>query len=295
MRAAPQVVAELHSNPVEAVIGEPLEWTLRVRHPVDVKVSLENDDALARLAEIERLSWAVIDGPRVEVVRTSATETLTSFRWRVLSLEGGKRGLPEMLVRTENGTVAAAPAGEIQIWGELAQGEDAPRDTAGLHDIELAPARLSAFQVAGGSLALVLLLVLVLVFLRRARRARVESPPTPAERLAALRAALPNTPEEVREFAFVLSHALRQAVEQQLGGSFEGLTHEEWLARARSQSGVAADVIGELQGLLVALVPLKYSREVPTRFRVEELLTTAEGLVRHIVEAPVVAPAGEAA
>ncbi len=266
--------------PSEAAVGEPVEWILAVDHPVRARIELAAEDPLASLAEIDRLSWAVVSGPVREVQDLGAGRSRTRLRWRVLSLEGGERALPEIVVRDESGATATASGGHLEVWSDLAEGDDAPRAMAGLHDVERKDALVGPFQVLVALAILAALAVCALWWRARGRRTRALPVATPSERLARLRAELPSTPEGSRAFAFELGQILRLAVQQQLGRDLGGLAEEEWLALARSS--LPADALGELEGLLGALSRVKYAGEIPTRFRIEELCATAASLLAKI-------------
>jgi len=277
---AQDLSAELTCVPPESAVGEPVEWILEVEHPVRARIELGAEDPLASLTEIERLSWAVLSGPVREVQDLGAGKSRTRLRWRVLSLEGGERALPEIMVRDESGATAIASGGHLEVWSDLAESEDAPRAMAGLHDVEGKDALVGPFQVLAALAIVAALAVFALWWRARARRTRTIPAVTPSERLARLRAELPSTPEGSRAFAFELGLLLRLAVQERLGRDLVGLAEEEWLALARSC--LPADALGELEGLLAALSRVKYAGEVPTRFRIEELCTTAASLLAKI-------------
>jgi hypothetical protein len=290
---AQDLSAVLVATPAEAAIGEPVEWTLDVEHPVRSRIELAGEDPLASLPELDRLSWTILSGPVRQVEDLGGGRARTRFRWQALSLESGERALPEIKVHDESGTSVTASGGKLEVWSDLAKEEDAPREMAGLHDVETHEALIGPFQVLVGLVALAVIAALAWWWRRRRGRARAVALPTPAERLAALRAAIPETPAAIRELAFELGQLLRFAAQERVGRDLASQADEELLALARPL--LSAESLAELDGLLAVLSRVKFAGEVPTRFRVEELCAAASALLAKLEAEARAVPAKEAA
>ena len=285
----------LKVNPAEVAIGEPSVWELVVEHPSEERVELVDEDPLAGLSELERLSWVVVEGPTRDRRELAPGQVRTRFRWSVLSLEGGTRPLPALEVRAATGQGAFSDTPSLVVWNELAEEEDEARGLAPLVAVEAQKAVLRPTHV----LLVLLAGVAAWFWWRRRHRPR----PAPAEagvidaraRIDAIALSLQRDAGGdaafMHELSYELTALLRRDLEGRLGFEQPGASDEEWLARARSQAerwGTAADesaraevgeLLDELQRWLRELEPLKYGADTATPFRVEDLLQRAKGML----------------
>lgn len=273
--AVPPVTAETRLVPAQAELGEPLELTLELVHPSDVRMRI---DELVRLDD----PWLLLEERRV---RTRPFEgrpgfSVTTARWGVCALDVGEH---ELVVGgadydwKDGPRRVEAPPVQVTVRGELADGEDAPRPTVGFREPPpeeaprtralLAVLALGAFAGAG---------LLVWIALRRGRREPIAPSPTPRQRLLALRA---DGSEGFAELYYALSHALREVIDEQLGEPLAGCTDEEWIARRRARRGdLSPELVERAATLLGACERVKYGAEVPTRWAADEALGAAREL-----------------
>ena len=261
--------AEFEASPPEARIGEPIEWTLTVPHPVDDRVSA------APAVEVGD-TWVALDGPVIDTRRNLEEGTaVTTVRWTMMSLIPGDRQLPAVEARFESGYPIAARLGRVTVRGELVDGEDEARPMADFHDIEertsgMRPGRVVLF--GGGALILGLV-----GFLMTRGRSELEtaSPPSPRERLSALE------PDEAkaRETAFELATVIRTAVDQSCGLELAGATDEEWSAALREDGRLSEDQLASTAELLAWTSEVRFGGAHPTRFRIEEQIARAQGVI----------------
>jgi hypothetical protein len=288
-----QLEARLSCEPLEAAVGEPMTWLLAVEHPAGTQVELPEPDPLATLPELERLSWAVVDGPATETRPTQDGRRRTSFRWTVLSLEGGKRVLPTLEVRTQNGAGAFSDTPSVDIWTELAEGEDAPRELAPLVPLSAQVPVLRPLHL--GAIVVILLAAWILVARWRRRRAREREPQPVVVDARALIDALAlrlqreaaGDAEALREVGFELTRLLRGEIEEKLELELAATNDDEWLARGRTAVATAgpeggaraSDLLDELERWLHELEAVKYAGESATPFRAQELVQRAKSML----------------
>ena len=285
----------LSVTPAEVAIGEPAVWELVVEHAYEDRVELLNEDPLAGLPELDRLSWVLVEGPTSDRRELERGLGRTRFRWTVLSLEGGERVLPALEVRSASGQGAFSDVPTLVVWNELAEGEDEARGLAPLVPAEAQAALLRPVHV----LLLLLTGAAAWLYWRRRRRPRPAS--TAAEvvdaraRVDAIALALQRDAKgdakALHEAAYELTALLRTELEGRLGFEHPGASDEEWLARARAEadpSSVASDVpangqadelLDDLQRWMRELEPLKYGTEPATPFRAEELVQRAKSML----------------
>jgi len=273
--AAPPVTAKTRLVPAQAELGEPLELTLELVHPSDVRMRI---DELVRLDE----PWLLLDERRV---RTRPFEgrpgySITTARWGVCALDVGEHELAPGGADydwKDGPRRVEAPPVQVTIRGELAEGEDAPRPTVGFREPPpeeeprtralLAVLALGAFAAAG---------LVVWLARRRGRREPLAPPPTPRQRLLALRA---DGSEGFAELYYALSRALREVIDERLEESLAGCTDEEWIARRETRGGeLPAELVERAAALLRACERVKYGAEVPTRWAADEALGEAREL-----------------
>lgn len=255
----------LEVRPLEAAIGEPVEWTLTVPHEYRDEVRLVDDDP------IPDDTWVLVDGPRFSIERKGSREATTRVRWTVFSLDPGERALPEIVARFASGAeIRSTSLGPLTVRGELAPDEDAPRPLTAFHEIEERTGR-------GGPTALAILALLagsvVFWLVLRRRRAQASTPVmTPLEQLDALGGRTADDPGVAREVVYELSSLLREAVDRRLEAPRPGLTDDEWLASVRANQGLERTTVERLEALLGSCEDVKYGNRVPTRFAVAEAL-----------------------
>jgi hypothetical protein len=286
--AAPQVgEATLEVAPVEARIGQPVEWILRVRHAV-------NDAPVVLADPVTDGTWMLTEGPlRDTSIVDAGLESesgLTTMRWSVMSLTGGERTLPELEVRLESGGTLIARPETLVVRGDLEEGEDAPRPLADFHVIEERTSGLHWTRF--GLIGLVgTIIVGGLVLLARPRRpAPVPPPPSPRQRLRTLADSAHGAGVEeegsARRIAFELHGILRGAVDERFEQSMSGHTDEEWCEVVRSTLGadgrLPEETLRSIGALLAWCGEVRFGGAHPTRFRVEEQLETAAGILDRI-------------
>ena len=113
--------ATLLAEPEAVRIGEPVTWTLLVEHDVDERVVIADD------AVPPDDSWVLLEGPERVRVRDGEV-AFTRLEWRLFSLEPGTRQLPPLAIGLSSGLELEALAGAVEVAGELAPDEDAPRE-----------------------------------------------------------------------------------------------------------------------------------------------------------------------
>lgn len=262
--------ATLLAAPERARIGEPLTWTLVVEHDVDERVVLEDD------AVPPDDSWVLLDGPTRVRVR-DGERAFTRLEWQVFSLEPGTRALPSLALGLSSGLELEALAGAVEIEGELAPDEDAPRPT--LEPLEApADAESSSLSGLGLPLGVAAALLLLATLLLRRRRADAAGQETPAEPLPSLRALL-EAGASAEALAATLSTRLRTSVDGLQGSARPGLLDGEWVAAVRSSGGAAAAEADTLERLLAWADRVEFAAERPSRFALEEAATEADLLL----------------
>lgn len=267
----------LSHAPAKVVIGQPVRWTLTVEHQPDTVPSLAAESLGQDVA------WVLVDGP----TRTGQSPTMgrltTTFEWTSFCLEAGELTPAPVHVSFEGHGDVEVPVGPLDVQGELAADEDAPRPMAGFHDVKETRAVVRPWHVA----ALLLVGGLGAVWwTARRRRSQVGPPPrAPLERFRELVSDGPaSEPGALRERAFTLSALLREAADRSAGEARSGLTDEEWLADTGERRAVDAATLERLHELFTRLSEVKYGASVPSRFAMEELLEKSEATLRTLDE-----------
>ena len=266
-------VLSVTALPEEVEIGEPATIMVVVEHAPGERFLPPPESPAG-----EDPGWALLSGPdRVVADRTPERgRAATAWGWTYMVLEAGERALPPFELRTEGGETVTVEPPAITVRPSLLEGEDLARKLPGLHPVadERPPLRI------GHVGALLLALVAVGFFVTRLRRGvdPGEEPPTPAALLADLRERELDDPAVARAVTYELTRIARGAVDRARERDGSGFTDEEWLAGARGDLPAAARE--PVDNLLAAAGDIKYGGSVPTRFKVEELLGVADGLVR---------------
>jgi hypothetical protein len=264
-------------EPRPCAVGEPIRVICDVPHAA-------GGGAWAREPELDPADpWVFLDAAREELGAEA-----TRLTWRLLALDPERPTPPELgyALRADAGADArsvavAAPA--VELAGELAAGEDAPRPLIGLRELparfDAPPAGTPARMLLSAAFALVVLLLGASVWVRRRRalaaRGRADRA-TPAERIAALAAA--EMPGKARHYE--LTRLVRQALDERAGKRHAGWTDAELAdalaadAELRGKLGDAAcDAAAEL---LRRAAPAKYAGALPTDFAVRETFELAQ-------------------
>jgi len=284
---------ESRCTPSEVHIGEPFTLQVDVLHDEDTRVLLDPPRVLSadELGDIELGDrWVLLEDRSVVSlpIEGEPGRILTRARWRLLGLEPGAHELLAIGADTiRSGASARLEAAPVilNVLPELAEGEDEARALLGFReDAPVIAGPLDPlFGLARGALLAgialwlglaVFAIGLALVLRKRGRRAARDEP-TALERLAAID---PADPEGAREGYFRLSRVVREELDQRAGGSLEGLTDEEWIARRREGNVLPAAQLERAAKLLRACEEVKYGAGMPTRWAVEEALAEAREL-----------------
>ena len=268
--------ATLLAEPEAVRIGEPVTWTLLVEHDVDERVVI-TDDAVP-----PDDSWVLLEGPERVRVRDGEV-AFTRLEWRLFSLEPGTRQLPPLAISLSSGLELEALAGAVEVAGELAPDEDAPREV--LLPLE-APADQGAASwtplllVAGGLIG-----ALALVSLRRRRGSGDAGADLASADLVPLETLLADGVAPVA-LAAELSQRLRTRVDVLQAAPRPGLLDEEWLLAVEESGGVAASRLEVLTRLLSWADRVEFTAEQPSRFALEETVREADALLAGLDTAP---------
>ncbi|MEY2784650.1 MAG: hypothetical protein RL277_854 [Planctomycetota bacterium] len=246
--------ALLRPQPASAAIGEPVLWTLEVRHSPSTRVGVGAAPPLDR-------TWVLLDGP----TRLDNAEGF-ELRWRALSLEAGERVLPAPAL-SWNGQPLSLETQPLSVRAELALEEDAPRALYGAIAPPPQPPSLLLPALACGA---VLLAGLGLFWWRRRRiRPAAPLPPSPQAELARLRELWVGSHLSARDAAFALTRLVRKARDEHDRNARAALTDEQWAMEA-----------GELfRQLFLKAEAIKYAGAEPSRFLMEELFDGARTLL----------------
>jgi hypothetical protein len=243
--------ARLFPQPLQAEIGQPVLWTLEVRHAANTRVSV------GAAPELDQ-SWVLLDGPR-----TSSSEAGFRIVWEALSLEAGLRTLPvpELGWQNQPLSVTAEP---LAVRGELAAEEDAPRALRGA--IDAGPDSQTPIWLTGLALGAALLLVLAALWWRaRARRQPAPRAPSPEQQLQWLRERAASGAVAPRDAVYALTQLLRAALDAREGRHRAALTDAQW----------AMDVGEPWAALLARAESIKYAGIEPSPLLLGELLDRA--------------------
>lgn len=268
--------ATLLAEPEAVRIGEPVTWTLLVEHDVDERVVIADD------AVPPDDSWVLLEGPERVRVRDGEV-AFTRLEWRLFSLEPGTRQLPPLAISLSSGLELEALAGAVEVAGELAPDEDAPREV--LLPLE-APADQGAASwtplllVAGGLIG-----ALALVSLRRRRGSGDAGADLASADLVPLETLLADGVAPVA-LAAELSQRLRTRVDVLQAAPRPGLLDEEWLRAVEDSGGVVASRLEVLTRLLSWADRVEFAAEQPSRFAVEETVREADALLADLDTAP---------
>jgi len=268
--------ATLLAEPEAVRIGEPVTWTLLVEHDVDERVVIADD------AVPPDDSWVLLEGPERVRVRDGEV-AFTRLEWRLFSLEPGTRQLPPLAISLSSGLELEALAGAVEVAGELAPDEDAPREV--LLPLE-APADQGAASwtplllVAGGLIG-----ALALVSLRRRRGSGDAGADLASADLVPLETLLADGVAPVA-LAAELSQRLRTRVDALQAAPRPGLLDEEWLRAVEDGGGFAASRLEVLTRLLSWADRVEFAAEQPSRFALEETVREADALLADLDTAP---------
>ncbi len=277
--ADPPVTVTCRLTPEHVEIGQPLVLSCELVHPSEVRLRV---DELLDLGE----PWLLLEERRVRTQPIGGRPgfSTTEARWSLCALDAGEHellaggaeyeweGIPR---RVEACSVSA------RVKGELAEGEDAPRPTIGFREPppETEPPTqiftlLLAFLAVGAA-------GLTWGLTRRRRRTPPPAPPGPRERLAALRA---DDEEGLPELYYILSGAVREAIDRRCGQRLAACTDEEWVDRVRACEGLSTEELDRAAELLRACESVKYGAELPTRWAAAEAIEAALGIVADLEE-----------
>jgi hypothetical protein len=252
--------ALLKPQPSSAAIGEPVLWTLEVRHSPSTHVGVGAAPPLDG-------TWALLDGP----TRLDSAQGF-ELRWHTLSLEAGERVLPVPAL-SWNAQPLSIETQTLTVRSDLEAEEDAPRALYG----EIAPAPQPPsilLPVLLCSAALLAMLGLVWWW-RRRHRPTPPAPPTPREELERLRELWIGSHLSARDAAFGLTRLVRRAHDANENQARVAWTDEQWAREAGEHFRL----------LLQKAEAIKYAGAEPSRFRMEELFEAARALLPGEAEA----------
>lgn len=275
VRFAPQVAS--------ASIGEEIVWELSAEYSTDAEPTLANSEL-----DLDE-SWAAIGDVQVTRER-NGTQSVTRWRWRTLSLEGGERRLPPMTLVSAQGVSLEVLSDAVSVSAELQPDEDAPRALAGFQEVRLDEPGLRPVHVL--LTGFVLLALLTTFLFKRRNTSQPEPAPDARLRLAELRESGPSTPDEVRALHFELSSLVRFGIEERLTDlpqGLAGLTDEEWLEFVRTGGQLDDAICSQLGLVFSSCARVKYGLQVPTSFLMSETLTRAEDILTRLAPAEVTA------
>lgn len=247
--------ARLMPVPGSVQIGQPVEWRLQVSHAPDTRV------AVGEAQEWDR-TWVLLDGPA-----TTFDEQGFVVRWQAISLEAGLRTPPLPALRWKDQPLEVETS-TLEVRGELALEEDAPRALREAPLIEAAAARHWMAWTVG---ALVLLTALILWWRARARRELPIRPPSAAEQLQSLREQALAGSLSARDAIYAWTRLVRSSLDARSGVDRSARTDEEW-AREVGEPWVTHFARAE---------SIKYAGGEPSRFLLSELLDAAQA---HLAE-----------
>lgn len=269
--------ATLLAEPEAVRIGEPVTWTLLVEHDVDERVVVADD------AVPPDDTWVLLEGPERVRVRDGEV-AFTRLEWRLFSLEPGTRQLPPLAIGLSSGLELEALAGAVEVAGELAPDEDAPREVlvpleapADEGEASWAPLLI----VAGGLIG-----ALALVSLRRRHGSEESGADLASADLVPLETLLADGVAPVA-LAAELSQRLRARVDVLQASPRPGLLDEEWLRAVGDGGGVAASRLEVLARLLSWADRVEFAAEQPSRFALEETVREADILLTDLDTASV--------
>jgi hypothetical protein len=266
------------TRPSAARIGQPIEWRIHV----DGAALGRDSDERAREHELEALGWVMLDGP--------VYDGDSARRYTLMALDPGQRTTLELQLALADGGVAVAPAATLEVLGELAEGEDAPRPARGFRAVEdvtvLSPGALGmvlgVFVLAAGGL-------FALVRLRRRVVTPAATGPTAAERLAAL------SPElDPLALVATLGPLVRQLVDELTGEERAALTDEEWRARLTPLTGssgaqgvvLAPELVARAAAIVERSAEARFAGRAPSVLGAKELLAMSRELHSALERAP---------
>jgi len=273
--AAQEAAATLRFEPASAAVGEPVRALLSVTHARAAAPALSSlglDD-----------SWVVFEAGARRIETDASGRTTSSWEFEIASLEPGERRIENIPLKLGEAQLQVE-AGVLAVSGVLAAGEDAPRETRGLPELDLEERGGAGRWLAIGALAAVALGFALWLALRK-RRPAMQAVPAPSSRLALLEAKPLDTAQEVQAAHFALTRLLREAADLRLGRDRSGLTDEEWRAASIAQFDAAGLDERErqlLEQLLDRAGAVKYGAERPTHWATREALASARALAARL-------------
>ncbi len=275
-------------------VGEPFVLTLEVEHPADATPSLGDEVELPlgdHFAVIDRdlaVSRPTLDERRLTttrrftIVALAPVEVLPAFDVAFTSPWSAAVGESEedaeddgtfTVSTTELPLVAATVLGETEFHRPL----KGFRDELPEVPVERVPWWIAAVG------APVVLLLLALVVRRLSRRAAPAPPPrTPMERLESLEGSVSEDLAALQSMHYSLTTILREATDERLGEVRAAATDGEWFDSVRSDERLAPDVRDALERVLERAEAVKYARQRPTRWSVEETLDAAKAVLEGV-------------
>ncbi len=249
--------ASLTANPAQVHIGQPVVWTLSVKHG--------RSDGLGETVKApvrEKEAWVLTDGPRTTQVDLPDGTVRTDVGWTYLSLRPGNRTPADYALTLKRGAPLHVEVGSLEVLGELEEGEDAPRPMAPVLPIEASHSGHGGIWIGLGLLAL-----LVFVVWRMTRGGRDQAPVLhskgPFDELKA--AQLPGEPAAVRQALFDWHRDLRGGIDHKLGADLAALMDGAWLEQSQELAGAGDLPWTEVEELLQELERLKYQEPLPSR------------------------------
>ena len=274
--------ATLSAAVLAVEVGEPMTWTLDVIHPDYWSPRLSDDD----LGLGER--YVVLDASGT---LTSATPErgdgllLTRKSWTVIVL-GPTELLPSMEVffdvdgkPVEEDGAPSIFTSEVELQVRtLVAADEVGRPAKGFRG-PLSAADTGAsvpwWVVAGGAPIALLILALIIRRMRGVSRTAVVTSLPPLERLAQLEQSVSADLPALQALHYSLTSLLREAFDARAGQVRAPLTDAEWVVSVQGDADLASDVRDALRDVIGRAEEVKYARQKPTKFAVDETLRAA--------------------
>jgi hypothetical protein len=257
--------------PATVEVGQPLQVELVVEHPADTRVEL--------LPELLGDEWVFLGASGAATLPRADGSAATRLTWTVCALEPLDGALPAVVASLDGGPPAALPVeggAGVTAVGVLAPDEDTARPPRGFRDLPAHEPGVPGWVWLLAAALLALAAVVGFLVVRRRAPPALDVPPTPLERLAAIRSDALEEPQAVQAAYYEITAALRTGVDQRLGrapAEYVALTDEEWLAIT---AGELPDAEHELiADLLRGAAQVKYGSVRPTHWGVNETLQRA--------------------
>lgn len=293
VRAEPRadVRAEVRVAPSSVEVGEPVDVVVEVAHPPGLAPAIPGLD----LALPDQ--WVVLDAQEqvtlpapgggfttrraLRVAGLAPAEAFPALEIPVARRAVGARDASPEADETFSAATAEVPLTVTTVLGDALE----QRPLRGFREpsAEPSPELLPWWSYAVAAPLLVLAGVLVA---RRLRRRAAPAAPAvpPLERLEHLTRGAADAGDRaaVQALHYALTALLREAAEERLGRAHPGATDREWLALLSGEARLSARAREGLERVIERAEAVKYAREEPTRWAVDETLEVARGVLAEV-------------